>query len=183
MEAVLHRRCCSSGQRRGSVCWRAPCCAAGHSHPVCRMVQEHLPRVEAVREAKRQVEFDFGQTQALEHHNADFNELLEKLPGNQLLLAQPTHIDHYLSSLSEALPAELAAEYDTPRKTVEDEHATRRSEQDTPPCWSAGCSSSSREDGGSCWQEAGTAAALDRLRRKEDVGQGQEGHRRFCRDG
>ena len=27
-------------------------------------------RVEAVREAKRQVEYDFGQTQALEHHNA-----------------------------------------------------------------------------------------------------------------
>ena len=79
-------------------------------------------RVEAVREAKRQVEFDFGQTQALEHHNAEFNELLEKLPGNNLL-AEPTHIDHYLSSLSEHLPAELAAKYDTPRKTVEDEHA------------------------------------------------------------
>ena len=81
-----------------------------------------FPRVEAVREAKRQVEFDFGQTQALEHHNAEFNELLEKLPGNNLL-AQATHIDHYLSSLSESLPAELAEKYDTPRQTVEDEHA------------------------------------------------------------
>ena len=82
-----------------------------------------FPRVEAVREAKRQVEFDFGQTQALEHHNAEFNELLEKLPGNNLL-AEAAHIDHYLSSLSEALPAELAEKYDTPRQTVEDEHAT-----------------------------------------------------------
>ena len=34
-----------------------------------------------------------------------------------------TYLDHYLASLSEALPAELA-EYDTPRKTVEDAHAT-----------------------------------------------------------
>ena len=82
-----------------------------------------FPRVEAVREVKRQVEFDFGQTQSLEHHNADFNELLEKLPTGAQLLGQPTHIDHYLASLSEALPAELA-EYDTPRKTVEDAHAT-----------------------------------------------------------
>ena len=41
-----------------------------------------------------------------------------------MLLGEPTHIDHYLSSLSEHLPAELAAEYDTPRKAVEDEHAT-----------------------------------------------------------
>ena len=41
-----------------------------------------------------------------------------------MLLGQPTHIDHYLASLSETLPAELAAEYDTPRKTVEDAHAT-----------------------------------------------------------
>ena len=81
-----------------------------------------FPRVEATREAKRQVEFDFGQTQALEHHNAEFNELLEKLSGNNLL-AQATHIDHYLSSLSELLPAELAEKYDTPRQTVEDEHA------------------------------------------------------------
>ena len=38
-----------------------------------------FPRVEAVRETKRQVEFDFGQTHALEHHSADFNELLDKL--------------------------------------------------------------------------------------------------------
>ena len=44
-----------------------------------------FPRVEAVREAKRQVEFDFGQTQALEHRNAAFNELLEKLPDNNSL--------------------------------------------------------------------------------------------------
>ena len=60
------------------------------------------------------------------YHNAEFNELLEKLPqppvGN--LLAVSTHIDHYLSSLSELLPAELTADYETPRKTVEDEHAT-----------------------------------------------------------
>ena len=78
-----------------------------------------------MREAKRQIEYDFGQTQALEHHNAEFNELLDKLPGGStVLLGQPTHIDHYLSSLSEALPAELSADYDTPRKTVEDEHAT-----------------------------------------------------------
>ena len=41
------------------------------------------------------------------------------------LLALPTHIDHYLALLSEALPAELAAGYDTPRKTGEDTHATR----------------------------------------------------------
>ena len=33
-------------------------------------------------------------------------------------------IDHYLCSLSEALPAELLAYYETPQKTVEDEHAT-----------------------------------------------------------
>ena len=39
------------------------------------------------------------------------------------MLGQPTHIDHYLVSLSEVLPAELA-EYDTPRETVEDTHAT-----------------------------------------------------------
>ena len=38
-------------------------------------------------------------------------------------LAQATHIDHYLSSLSELLPAELAEKYDTPRQIVEDEHA------------------------------------------------------------
>ena len=87
--------------------------------------KETFSRVEVVREAKRQVEYDFGQTQALEHHNADFNELLGKLPtGAIVLLGQPTHIDHYLASLSEALPAELAAEYDTPRKTIEDAHAT-----------------------------------------------------------
>ena len=87
-----------------------------------------FPRVEAVREAKRQVEFDFGQTQSLEHHNADFNELLDKLPGTStVLLGEPTHIDHYLSSLSELLPAELAtAGYDAPRKVVEDQHATTR---------------------------------------------------------
>ena len=41
--------------------------------------RETFPRVEEVREANRQVEYDFGQTQALEHHNADFNELLDKL--------------------------------------------------------------------------------------------------------
>ena len=82
-------------------------------------------RVEAVREAKRQVEYDFGQTQSLEHHNADFNELLDKLPdGQAALLAETTHIDHYLASLSELLPAELAADYDTPRKVVEDAHVT-----------------------------------------------------------
>ena len=40
-----------------------------------------FPRVEATREANRQVGFDFGQTQALEHPNAEFNELLEKLPN------------------------------------------------------------------------------------------------------
>ena len=91
--------------------------------------KETFPRVEAVRGGKRQIEYDFGQTQALEHHNADFNELLDKLPtGSIVLLGQPTHIDHYLSSLSKALPAELTVDYDTPRKTVEfeDEHATLR---------------------------------------------------------
>ena len=83
-----------------------------------------FPRVEALREAKRLVEYDFGQTQALEHHNAEFNKLLDKLPnGSAVLSGQPTHIDHYLSSLSEHLPAELAANYDTPRESVEDEHA------------------------------------------------------------
>ena len=93
---------------------------AGHAATLPLFAQwfkDTFPRVEAVREAKRQVEYDFGQTQALEHHNAEFNELLEKLPGNNLL-AQATHIDHYLSSLSEHLPAELAADYETPRKTV-----------------------------------------------------------------
>jgi hypothetical protein len=86
-----------------------------------------FPRVEAVREAKRQVEFDFGQTQSLEHHNADFNELLDKLVGTStVLLGEPTHIDQYLSSLSELLHAELAADYDAPRKILEDEHATLR---------------------------------------------------------
>ena len=40
-------------------------------------------------------------------------------------MAESTHIDHYLSSLSEALPAELAVDYATPRKTVADEPATR----------------------------------------------------------
>ena len=45
-----------------------------------------FPRVEAVRKAKRQVEFDFGQTQAREHHNADFNELLDKLVGTSTVL-------------------------------------------------------------------------------------------------
>ena len=92
-----------------------------HEHLKKRLFSP-TPHVEATIEAKRQVEFDFGQTQALEHHNAEFNELLEKLPGNNLL-AQATHIDHYLSSLSELLPAELAEKYDTPRQTVEDEHA------------------------------------------------------------
>ena len=90
-----------------------------------------FPRVEAVREAKRQVEFDFGQTQALEHHNAAFNELLGKLPtGAQALLLQPGHIDHYLSSLSKSLPAELAEDYDPPRKTVQDAQATDRARWD-----------------------------------------------------
>ena len=41
------------------------------------------------------------------------------------LLTQPTHIDHSLSSLSEALPTELADDYDPPRKTVEGDHATQ----------------------------------------------------------
>ena len=122
-----------------------------------------FPRVEAVREAKRQVEFDFGQTQSLEHHNADFNELLDKLPGTStVLLGEPTHIDHYLSSLSELLPAELAADYDAPRKVVEDEHATTRDRSRICyPAGSAGGSSGSREECGSCWQEAGLAPALD----------------------
>ena len=101
---------------------------AGHAATLPLFAQwfkDTFPRVEAVREAKRQVEYDFGQTQALEPHNAEFNELLEKLHGNNLL-AQATHIDHYLSSLSEHLPAELAEKYDTPRKTIEDEHAAER---------------------------------------------------------
>lgn len=86
--------------------------------------KESFFRVEAAREARREIEYDFGQTQSLEHHNADFNELLDKLPtGMAALLATPQHIDHYLSSLSDTLPAELS-EYDTPRKTVEDAHAT-----------------------------------------------------------
>ena len=53
--------------------------------------------MEVVRETNRQVEYDFGQTQALEHHNAAFNELLEKLPAIDLL-AESTHIDHYLTT-------------------------------------------------------------------------------------
>ena len=125
----------SSGCRRGSVCWRTACCTAGHSDLVCRLVQGHLPRVEAVREAKRQVEFDFGQTQALEHHNADFNELLDKLVGTStVLLGEPTHIDHYLSSLSEHLPAELAAS--TTRRGRQWRTNTPRSTmgEDMPPC-------------------------------------------------
>ena len=98
---------------------------AGHDATLPLFAQwfkNEFPRVEEIREAKRQIEYDFGQTQALEHHNAEFNELLEKLPGNDLL-AQATHIDHYLSSLSEALPTELAEKHDTPRQTVVDEHA------------------------------------------------------------
>ena len=39
------------------------------------------------------------------------------------MFGQPTHIDYYLSSLSEHLPAELDEDYDTSRKSVEDEHA------------------------------------------------------------
>ena len=87
--------------------------------------KETFPRVESVREAKRQVEFEFGQTQALLHHNAEFNELLDRLPtGSRALLQLPGHIDHYLSSLSPDLPAELAGDYEPPRKSVVDEHAT-----------------------------------------------------------
>ena len=73
--------------------------SAGHEAtllPFAQWFKATFPKVEVVREAKRQIEYDFGQTQALEHHNAEFNELLEKLPGNDLL-AQATHIDHYLS--------------------------------------------------------------------------------------
>ena len=63
--------------------------------------KETFPRVETVRETKRQVEYDFGQTQALEHHNADFNELLDKLPtGMNALLALPTHILRPLPGLT-----------------------------------------------------------------------------------
>ena len=87
--------------------------------------KQTFPRVESVREAKRQVEFEFGQTQALLHHNAEFNELLDRLPtGSRALLQLPGHIDHYLSSLSPDLPAELADDYEPPRKAVVDEHAT-----------------------------------------------------------
>ena len=70
---------------------------AGHAATLPLFAQwfkDTFPRVEAVREAKRQVEYDFGQTQALEHHNAEFNELLEKLPGNNLLAQPSAHIDH-----------------------------------------------------------------------------------------
>ena len=35
----------------------------------------------------------------------------------------------------------------------------------------------------SCWQNAGIAPTLDRLRWAEDLGEGQEGHRRSRRDG
>ena len=91
-----------------------------------RWFKASFARVEAVREAKRQVEFDFGQTQALEQHEEDFNELLEKTGELNVLLGQPAHIDHYLSSLFEARPAELTEQYDPPRKTVEDAHATIR---------------------------------------------------------
>ena len=86
-----------------------------------RWFKETFPRVEARREAKRKIEFEFGQTQALEQHHTDFNELLDKLAGGSVQLLQETgHIDHYFSSLSEALPAELTGKYDPPRKTVED---------------------------------------------------------------
>ena len=53
--------------------------------------KDTFPRVEAVKEAKCHVEYDSGQTQALKHHNAEFDELLEKLLGNDLL-DQPTDI-------------------------------------------------------------------------------------------
>ena len=43
--------------------------------------KETFHRVEAVREAKRQIEYDFGQTEALEQHDTEFNELLGKLPA------------------------------------------------------------------------------------------------------
>ena len=43
--------------------------------------KQTLSRVEARREAKRQVEYEFGQTQALEQHDTEFNELLDKLEG------------------------------------------------------------------------------------------------------
>ena len=109
-----------------------------------------FPRVEATREAKRQVEFDFGQTQALEHHNAEFNELLEKVPGNNLL-AQATHIDHCLSSLSEALPAELAEKCNTPRQTVEDEHAAEDNGAGYATLQEVQDSASSRKESLSCW--------------------------------
>ena len=81
--------------------------------------------MEARRKAKHQIEFEFGQTQALEQHHTDFNELLDKLVGGSVVLLQETgHIDHYLGSLSKALPAELTERYGPPRKTVEDAHAT-----------------------------------------------------------
>ena len=106
-QAILHRRCCSSRHDATLYAGGLPDEQQATLILFSDWFKATFPRVEAVREAKRQVEFDFGQTQALEHHNADFNELLEKLPGNNLL-AQATHIDHYLSSLSESLPAELA---------------------------------------------------------------------------
>ena len=48
-----------------------------------------FPRVEAVREAKREIEFTFGQTMALEHHNAEFNEFMDKLPTGAAMVQLP----------------------------------------------------------------------------------------------
>ena len=72
------------------------------------------------------IETKLGQTQSGEHHNQSFNDYLLMLqPSIALadLLDEPTHIEHYLASLSPMFPAELEADYDAPRKKLTDEHA------------------------------------------------------------
>ena len=68
--------------------------------------KREFARMDASKEAKKMIEVSFGQSQALEHHNAEFNRYLGMLPGG-LDLSVPMHIDHWLASLSPALPKEL----------------------------------------------------------------------------
>ena len=93
-EAILHGCSCSPRLRRHSLCW-----GPLHDQQATLILFIDWPKetplgVEVITEVKRQVEYDFGQTQALAHHNAEFDELLDKLPTGSIVSAvgaTPTH--------------------------------------------------------------------------------------------
>ena len=87
--------------------------------------QRRFSRVEAVDEARTQVERTLGQTQDLEHHWHAFNKYLDLLPQAVPGTANKdsgAHLKHWHWSLSSGVP-EAPAGYHSVRKLVMTQHA------------------------------------------------------------